>query len=31
MVKFRLLGGWLDSALQDQRWTIMTAKGPVTA
>jgi endoglucanase len=31
MVKFHLLGGWLDQALPDQRWTIMTAKGPVTA
>ena len=31
MVKFRLLGGWLDQALPDQRWTILTAKGPVTA
>jgi len=31
MVKFRLLGGWLDQALPDQRWTILTAKGPVMA
>jgi len=31
MLKFRLLGGWLDQALADQRWTILTAKGPVTA
>jgi len=31
MVKFQLLGGWLDQALVDQRWTIVTAKGPVTA
>lgn len=31
MVKFQLLGGWLDQALVDQRWTILTAKGPVTA
>jgi len=31
MVKFRLLGGWLDQALLDQRWTILTVKGPVTA
>jgi len=31
MVKFQLLGGWLDQALVDQRWTIMTAKGPVPA
>ena len=29
MVKFQLLGGWLDQALADQRWTIVTAKGPV--
>jgi putative aminopeptidase FrvX len=31
MVKFQLLGGWLDQALVDQRWTIVTRKGPVTA
>jgi endoglucanase len=31
MVKFQLLGGWLDQALVDQRWTILTAKGPVAA
>ncbi|HEY7304399.1 MAG TPA: M20/M25/M40 family metallo-hydrolase [Bryobacteraceae bacterium] len=31
MVKFQLLGGWLDQALVDQRWTILTNKGPVTA
>jgi len=31
MVKFQLLGGWLDQALPDQRWTILTAKGPVAA
>jgi endoglucanase len=31
MVKFQLLGGVLDQALVDQRWTILTAKGPVTA
>ncbi len=31
MVKFQLLGGWLDQALVDQRWTILTAKGPVPA
>lgn len=29
MVKFQLLGGWLDQALVDQRWTILTSKGPV--
>jgi putative aminopeptidase FrvX len=31
MVKFQLLGGWLDQALPDQRWTILTAKGPLMA
>ena len=31
MVKFQLLGGWLDQALLDQRWTIITAKGPLPA
>jgi len=31
MVKFQTLGGWLDQALVDQRWTIMTNKGPVPA
>ena len=31
MVKFQSLGGWLDQALPDQRWTIMTAKGPLPA
>jgi putative aminopeptidase FrvX len=31
MVKFQLLGGWLDQALVDQRWTILTAKGPIPA
>lgn len=31
MVKFQLLGGWLDQALVDQRWTILTRKGPVLA
>ncbi len=31
MVKFQLVGGWLDQALVDQRWTILTAKGPVAA
>ena len=29
MVKFQPLGGWLDQALVDQRWIIMTNKGPV--
>ena len=27
----QLLGGWLDQALVDQRWTILGAKGPVLA
>lgn len=31
MVKFQRLGGWLDQALVDQRWIIMTNKGPVSA
>src|SRR5947199_5704040 len=31
MVKFQVLGGWLDQALVDQRWTILTARGPVAA
>lgn len=31
MVKFQLLGGWRDQALVDQRWTILTSKGPVLA
>jgi endoglucanase len=31
MVKFQPLGGWLDQALVDQRWMIMTNKGPVPA
>jgi endoglucanase len=31
MIKFQLSGGWLDQALVDQRWTIMTANGRVTA
>lgn len=31
MVKFQLLGGWLDQALVDQRWTILTTKGPIPA
>src|SRR5690348_14831915 len=31
MVKFQLLGGWLDQALVDQRWTILTNRGPVPA
>jgi putative aminopeptidase FrvX len=31
MIKFQLSGGWLDQALVDQRWTILTGKGPVAA
>ncbi|PYV88704.1 MAG: glycosyl hydrolase family 5, partial [Acidobacteria bacterium] len=31
MIKFQLLGGWLDQALIDQRWTILTRRGPVMA
>jgi putative aminopeptidase FrvX len=31
MVKFQLLGGWLDQSLVDQRWTILTQNGLVTA
>jgi endoglucanase len=31
MVKFQTLGGWLDQALIDQRWNILTSKGPVPA
>ncbi len=31
MVKFQPLGGWLDQAMVDQRWTILTTKGPVFA
>jgi putative aminopeptidase FrvX len=31
MVKFQPLGGWLDQALIDQRWAILTHQGPVTA
>src|SRR6476469_8605132 len=27
----QMLGGWLDQALVDQRWTIIGAKGPVRA
>ena len=27
----QLLGGWLDQALVDQRWTILGAKGPMLA
>src|SRR5262249_33056912 len=31
MVKFQLLGGWLDQSLVDQRWTILTQNGSVAA
>ncbi len=31
LVKFQLPGGWLDQALVDQRWVILTGKGPVDA
>ena len=31
MVKFQILGGMLDQAWADQRWTIVTSKGPVLA
>jgi endoglucanase len=30
-VKFQPLGGWYDAALINQRWTILTRKGSVTA
>ena len=30
-VRFQTLGGWLDAALINQRWTIETEKGPVAA
>src|SRR5579864_4196930 len=30
-IKFQTLGGWLDEALIDQRWVILTRKGPITA
>jgi endoglucanase len=28
-VKFQPLGGWLDQALINQRWTILTSNGPI--
>jgi putative aminopeptidase FrvX len=31
MLKIQLLGGWLDEAVENQRWTILTSKGPVLA
>ncbi len=30
-LSMQMLGGWLDQALVDQRWIIITAKGPVQA
>jgi putative aminopeptidase FrvX len=30
-LSMQMLGGWLDQALVDQRWTIITAKGQVQA
>ncbi len=30
-LSMQMLGGWLDQALVDQRWTIITAKGSVQA
>ncbi len=29
LVTMQMLGGWLDQALVDQRWTILGSKGPV--
>jgi len=31
LLTMQMLGGWLDQALVDQRWTIIGAKGPVKA
>ena len=31
LLTMQMLGGWLDSALLDQRWTIIGRKGPVRA
>src|SRR6476620_3901664 len=31
LLTMRMLGGWLDQALVDQRWTIIGAKGPAKA
>ncbi|MEO8680737.1 MAG: M42 family metallopeptidase [Vicinamibacterales bacterium] len=31
LLTMQMLGGWLDQALVDQRWTIIGARGPVTA
>ena len=30
-LSMQMLGGWLDQALVDQRWVIITARGPVQA
>jgi endoglucanase len=30
-IKFQTLGGWADQTLIDQRWVIMTRKGPIHA
>src|SRR5574337_820814 len=30
-MSMQMLGGWLDQALVDQRWTIIGSKGPVHA
>lgn len=30
-LKFQPLGGWLDQALINQRWTVLTRNGPVPA
>jgi putative aminopeptidase FrvX len=30
-LSMQMLGGWLDQALVDQRWVIITARGPVKA
>jgi endoglucanase len=31
LLSMQMLGGWLDQALVDQRWTIIGSKGPVRA
>src|SRR5258707_4495077 len=31
LLTMQMLGGWLDQALVDQRWTIIGSKGPVHA
>lgn len=31
LLTMQMLGGWLDQALPDQRWTIIGSKGPVRA